>query len=244
MVRDRNIHIIIAAAGFGSRYGDKLPKQYCLLGGEPVLMHTIRALRRALPKAELTLVISPEMQDLWAGLCAEHSFESPRTVMGGGSRWESVRNAVEAIPAEGADIVMVHDGARPVVTPQMARRLADAIDCGAVAAIPVVGVTDSLRMLQDGGGSSSVDRSRLVAVQTPQAFRADTLKAAYRLPYSPLFTDDASVVEAAGFGAPALVEGSPFNIKITHPHDIEVAAIYLKSIMMNHENHENHEFHD
>lgn len=195
--------------------------------GEPVLMHTIRALREALPEAALHLVISPEAEPLWAELCAEHGFESPATVMGGSTRWESVRNAVEAIEANDGDIVMVHDGARPIVPAQMVRCLADAIDEGAAGAIPVVAVTDSLRHLDDGGASHSVDRSRLVAVQTPQAFRADVIKSAYGLPFSPLFTDDASVVEAAGYGAPVLVEGSPFNIKITHPLDIEVAELYI-----------------
>lgn len=228
MVGRRRIHIIIAAAGFGSRYGNKLPKQFCLMEGEPVLMRTVRALRAALPEAALTLVISPESEQLWAGLCAERGFDSPPVVMGGSTRWESVRHAVEAIEAEEGDIVMVHDGARPIVPPEMAMRLAEAIDGGASAAIPVVAVTDSLRLLEGEGSSRSVDRSRLVGVQTPQAFRADVIKASYRLPYSPVFTDDASVAEAAGYGAPALVEGSPFNIKITHPLDIEIARIFAR----------------
>lgn len=226
MVRERSIYVIIAAAGFGSRYGNKLPKQFCLMEGEPVLMHTIRALRRALPQARLAVVISPESEALWAGLCAEHGFDSPAVVMGGSTRWQSVKNAVDALDASESDIVMVHDGARPIVPEAMVRRICDAICDGASAAIPAVGVTDSLRLLEPGGASRSVDRSKLVAVQTPQAFLAGKLKEAYRLPFSPAFTDDASVFEAAGFGSPALVEGSPFNIKITHPLDIEVASVY------------------
>lgn len=230
MVSAPRTHIIIAAAGFGSRYGNKLPKQYCLMQGRPVLMHTIEALRRALPDADLLLVISPEMQSLWAELCAEDGFQSPRLVMGGATRWESVRNAVRALEAADADTVMVHDGARPVVPADMCRRLLAAIEGGALAAVPVVEVTDSLRLLQ-GESSRSVDRSRLRAVQTPQAFRASAIRGAYELPYSPAFTDDASVAEAAGLGAPALVEGSPFNIKITHPFDIEIAALYMGGIV-------------
>lgn len=219
------VRVIIVAAGSGSRFGSDLPKQYCLLAGRPVLMHTIEAFRRALPEAEIILVISREMEGLWADLCREHGFESPRIVYGGATRWESVKNAVEAIAPSDADIVMVHDGARPIVAPDMVARIMAEME-RASAAIPVVPVTDSLRIVT-AVGSQAIDRAPLRAVQTPQAFRGSVIKQMYALPYTPLFTDDASVYEAAGFGSPALVPGSPSNLKITHPTDLAIASALL-----------------
>lgn len=219
------VRVIIVAAGRGSRFGSDLPKQYCLLAGRPVLMHTVDAFRRTLPDAEIILVISREMESLWTDLCREHSFASPRIVYGGATRWESVKNAVQSISPADTDTVLVHDGARPIVDAGMVSRLlAEMVQSS--AAIPVVPVTDSLRIVMEGG-SEAIDRSHLRAVQTPQAFFGAAIKSMYDMPYSPLFTDDASVYEAAGFGSPALVAGSPSNIKITHPTDLAIAEALL-----------------
>lgn len=203
-----------------------MPKQFCLLAGRPVLMRTIDAFRHVLPDAEIILVISQEMERLWADLCRDYSYASPRIVFGGATRWESVKNAVLAAAPADTDTVMVHDGARPLVDAAMLKRLlAEMIQSS--AAIPVVPVTDSLRIVMDGG-SQAIDRSPLRAVQTPQAFFGAAIKSMYEMPYSSLFTDDASVYEAAGFGSPALVAGSPSNIKITHPVDLSIAEVLLK----------------
>lgn len=218
-------HIIIVAAGSGSRYGADRPKQFCELLGQPVLMHTIEAMRRALPRAQVTLVLAPAMFDYWHDLCREYGFDSPAVIAGGATRWHSVRNALSAVPDDA--IVMVHDGARPVVNVGMVARLAEAAHTRG-AAIPVVKVTDSLRVVDNHGGSYAVDRSAYRAVQTPQAFSAKLLKEAYQQPYSDRFTDDASVVEALGF-IPALVDGDPHNIKITNPGDIALATVMLNS---------------
>lgn len=219
------VHVIIVAAGRGSRFGSDLPKQFCLLAGKPVLMRTIEAFRGPLPDAEIILVISKEMEGLWTDLCREHRFDSPRLTYGGATRWESVKRAVEAINPDDADIVMVHDGARPIVSADMVERLLSEME-HSTAAIPVVPVTDSLRIVMDGG-SQAIDRTPLRAVQTPQAFAGAAIKQMYALPYSPMFTDDASVYEAAGLGSPSLVAGSPSNIKITHPTDLAIAAALL-----------------
>lgn len=219
------VRVIIVAAGCGSRFGSERPKQFCLLAGRPVLMRTVEAFSRALPDAEIMLVISKEMEGLWAEMCGEYGFASPPTVCGGATRWESVKRAVEAINPDDADIVMVHDGARPIVgAPMLGRILAETRQ--SAAAIPVVPVTDSLRKVTDGG-SLAIDRSTLRAVQTPQAFSGAAIKEMYALPYSPLFTDDASVYEAAGLGSPRLVDGDPACIKITHPSDLAVAEALL-----------------
>lgn len=212
------------AAGSGSRFGADRPKQFCDLGGRPVLMTTIERLRRC--GGDIVLVLSPDWTGKWSEMCSLHSFTSPRVVAGGATRWESVRRGLEAVSPD-TEIITVHDGARPVVEPDLVRRLVGAVTSGADGAIPVTPMTDSLRRVNSDGSSCAVDRAPLRAVQTPQVFPADRLRRAYTLPYRPDFTDDASVVEAAGFTRLALVEGSPRNIKITRPGDIEIAALYL-----------------
>ncbi len=219
-------HVIIVAAGKGSRFGGDLPKQFCLLGDEPVLMHTVKRLARALPKSNMAIVLNEEYADYWRKICEQYGFESPLIVIGGDTRWQSVKNALNVLKPDDGDIVLVHDGVRPVVSKEMVKRVTAALATTA-ASIPVQPVTDSLRQLDADGRSHAVDRSTLVAVQTPQAFHAKELVEAYSHPYRASYTDDASVYEAAGYGVPALVEGSPLNIKITHPRDIEVAAIFL-----------------
>lgn len=220
----QHIYNIIVAAGSGSRFGAALPKQYCLMNGRPVLMHTIENMRVALPDSHIVLVLNKEFVDYWAELCEQYSFESPCVVVGGDSRWQSVKNAIDTIPDD-AEVITVHDGARPIVDRMMVERLIAALN-DAPGAIPVVSVTDSLRRVNEQG-SYPVDRSQYKAVQTPQAFHADKLVEAYSLPFVPTFTDDASVMAAMGYEV-ALVEGDTYNIKITNPLDIEIAQLYLR----------------
>ena len=220
----QHIYNIIVAAGSGSRFGAALPKQYCLMNGRPVLMHTIENMRRALPQSQIVLVLNRDFVDYWTELCVKYSFISPKVVEGGDTRWQSVKNAIDEIPAD-AQVITVHDGARPIVDSMMVERLISALD-DAVGAIPVVSVTDSLRQINESG-STPVDRSLYKAVQTPQAFHADKLVEAYSLPFDATFTDDASVLAALGYDV-ALVEGDTYNIKITNPLDIEIAQLYLR----------------
>lgn len=221
------INIIILAAGTGSRFGGKLPKQFCLMAGRPLLMHTIDGMRRALPGAKITVVLASSMMVYWKELCRQYGYQSPDVTPGGATRWESVRNAVLLDSPYGEkEIILVHDGARPLVDKRMVEMLVDSARLvGAV--IPVVAVTDSLRHLDGKGLSHSVDRSKFVSVQTPQAFDAQLLCEAYGQPFSPAFTDDASVVEALGHNI-TLVEGSSSNIKITNPGDIETAELLMR----------------
>jgi len=220
----QHIYNIIVAAGSGSRFGAALPKQYCLMNGRPVLMHTIENMRVALPDSHIVLVLNKDFVDYWAELCEQYSFESPCVVVGGDSRWQSVKNAIDTIPDD-AEVITVHDGARPIVDRMMVERLIAALN-DAPGAIPVVSVTDSLRQLNEQG-SVPVDRSQYKAVQTPQVFQAEKLIEAYSLPFTPTFTDDASVMAAMGCEV-ALVEGDTYNIKITNPLDIEIAQLYLR----------------
>lgn len=225
-----NTHIIIVAAGTGNRFGGDIPKQFVELCGRPVLAHTIEAFRQALPEAEITLVLSHGMMPLWRELCMSHGIESPHVVAGGATRWESVRNAVESLAgADPSATVLIHDGARPLVTGRVIQSAAAAAR-NADGAIPAIPVTDSLRVLDENcAGSTPVDRARFRAVQTPQAFALWRLRRAYALPYEPSFTDDASVLAAAGFHNIALTEGSPENIKLTTPTDLLLARAIIES---------------
>lgn len=216
-----NYHIVVAA-GAGHRFGGPVPKQFCLLWGRPVLMTTLERLHAAASEAELIVVLSPGMEDEWAGMCREHGFGlAHSTVPGGATRAESVRAALRSIPADGeVGWIAIHDAARPMVTPEMFGRLTAALTDGVDGVIPAVAVTDSLREVSEDGTSRAVDRSAFRAVQTPQLFDGAKRLQADRLELRPDFTDDASVMEAAGFTRLILAEGDPRNIKITHSGDI------------------------
>ncbi len=218
---------IIVAAGRGTRFDSDLPKQWHLLDGKPVLMHTIERFREATPESEILVVLSKHDIEYWQNLCFKYEFMSPPVVFGGSTRWESVRNAVEMIPDASDLYIMVHDGARPLVSKQIIYNVLDALEHGADGAVPCVPVIDSLRYINENGDSRPVDRSKYVAVQTPQGFRGELLKKAYRLPYEPEFTDDASIMSVAGFPNLKLVAGSRYNIKITHPFDLITAELIL-----------------
>ncbi len=223
MVKSLSKHIIIVAAGSGSRFGSPLPKQFCLLSGQPVIFHAIDSLFRAYPDADLTIVISQSEENRFIGLCQEFGRDVPRYVFGGATRWESVRNGLATVDDSTA-LVLVHDGARPFPGHDMLLGLINAFENESVdGAIPAIPVTDSLRRVEPDGTSCQIDRAPFRAVQTPQAFRTPQLKAAYCLPYQPEFTDDASVMESAGFSNIVLVPGDTSNIKITNPKDILIA---------------------
>lgn len=220
------INIIIVAAGTGSRFGSDLPKQFCMLDKSPVLCHTIRHLLEAVPQAHIATVVSPSMVSYWQELAATHGVPTGRIVEGGATRWESVKNALDTIDDQENSIVLVHDGARPIVDRDTVNGVICASRQGS-SAVPVVPVTDSLRHLNADGTSTAVNRSDYRAVVTPQGFMLSDLRKAYRLPYSPLFTDDASVMAAAGFTETILVESKASNIKITNPGDLALASWYL-----------------
>ena len=217
--------ILIVAGGRGTRMGGPQPKQFLELAGRPVLMHTLEAFDRWDASARLIVVLPEDQIDTWKRLCEAHVFSRiHRVVAGGETRFHSVRNGLGAVASDG--LIAVHDGVRPLVAPSViAACFAAAADGG--AAVPVVPVVESVREVDADGGSRPVDRTRLRVVQTPQVFRADVLRAAYRLPYDPRFTDDASVVEASGV-AVRLVPGNRENIKLTTPMDLLLAEQLMR----------------
>lgn len=223
-------YAIIVAGGEGTRLGGGLPKQFRNLKGRPVLWWSLKAFHDEDPSTEIRVVVHPGFFDDWS-LLFEELPEDERiphiVVCGGRSRTESVKNGLEGVPPERESLVAVHDAARPLVTADLIRLgWETAAEKG--GAVPAVPVTDSLRLLTDDG-SRSVDRSDYVAVQTPQVFNAEMLKNAYTINPDAVYSDDASAFEAAGHNV-ALFKGSPSNIKITNPGDIEIASILMDEL--------------
>ena len=215
--------IIITAGGTGQRMGTVQPKQFLLLNGKPVLMHTIERLHRFSPESQLLLTLPEDHRSEWQSLCKEHDFTIPLTVVSGGKeRYHSIQNALEACTGE---LIAVHDGVRPLVSEATLQRLFEAVETHS-AVIPVVPLKDSIRQLI-GSSSHAVPRSDFRIVQTPQVFDAAVLRKAYELPYSESVTDDAGLVEATGVTI-HLVDGNEENIKITVPSDLVLAEGLLK----------------
>ena len=219
-----NKYVIIVAGGRGLRMGSESPKQFLLLGGKPVLMHTIEAFYRYDADIQVVLVLPRDHQDYWKSLCSSYHFEIPhRIVDGGETRFHSVRNGLQVIGGTG--LVGVHDGVRPFVSKEVIERCyLEAEQKQAV--IPVVEVVETVRHLR-GDESSTVPRNEYRLVQTPQVFSVPLLKKAYLQPYSPSFTDDASVVESFGEKV-FLTEGNRENIKITTPFDLIIGKAWVE----------------
>lgn len=221
----RKIYGIFVAGGSGTRMGGDLPKQFILLDGRPVLQRTIERFLEAEPDLKVLTVLPRAHFQTWKDLCAVHSFHCPQTLVAGGlTRFHSVQNALRKVP-DGA-IVSIHDGVRPLISAELVRRMFDRMESeeGCRALLPVVPVVDTLRSTDPG--IPDPDRSRTVAVQTPQIFRSEDIKAAYTQAYDLAFTDDASV--AARKGIPlAFEQGERFNLKITTPEDLVLAQAIL-----------------
>lgn len=215
---------LIVAGGKGLRMGSELPKQFLPIGGKPVLMHTLEAFHRFDKRMQLILVLPREQQGFWRELCEMHRFNIRHEIADGGeTRFHSVKNGLALINGIGG-VVGVHDGVRPFVSQEViARCFREAAVRKAV--IPVIDVVETVRHLT-GSGSETVNRNDYKLVQTPQVFDVDLLRRAYEQEFTPLFTDDASVVEAMGVPV-HLVEGNRENIKITTPFDLKVASALL-----------------
>jgi 2-C-methyl-D-erythritol 4-phosphate cytidylyltransferase len=197
---------IVVAAGRGERYGS--PKQFAALGDARVVD---RAVARSASVCDAVVVVLPPGID-WDGVPVAAA------VVGGATRSDSVRAALAAIPDE-AEIVIVHDAARPLASKALFDSVVDAVRGGADAAVPAIAVSDTVKRVEDGRVVATLVRDDLVAVQTPQAFRASALRAAHARGGDA--TDDAALVETAG-GAVVLVAGERWNLKITDPDDLRV----------------------
>lgn len=212
-------YVVIVAGGQGVRMGADRPKQFLEIGGKPILRHTIERFLAFDPSFEVIVVLPSAQKDWWREYCRQSGFLERYSIVSGGiTRFHSVQNALRYVGNEG--LVAVHDGVRPLVSRPLLERIFAAAE-EAPAVIPAVPVVESVRKVEEEA-SVPVSRDGLVLVQTPQVFAAEVLRKAYDQPFSPSFTDDASVVEASGVRV-HVVPGNRMNLKITTPEDLQYA---------------------
>ena len=216
---------IIVAGGSGTRMGSPIPKQFLELAGKPVLWHTVTAFVKAYSDIQIILVL-PEIHFSYvAGWLPEFSGTTITLIKGGETRFHSVKNGLDQVnePA----VIFVHDGVRPLASTTLIHDCYEAaMESG--SAIPAIDMKDSIRETEENG-NKAVNRERFKIIQTPQTFLSEVILPAFALPYDPLFTDEATVVERQGYRI-RLVPGEEANIKITRPLDLVVANALLSGL--------------
>ena len=225
------VGVVLAAGGSGTRFGGPLPKQFLeVRPGHPLLRYPLETFNSFTEVESIALVLPPDELDVWKPLRDE--FPKLMLVSGGPDRWISVRHGVEALPTS-VDFVLIHDVARPFTPRSVIRRCIQAMHPGDEAVIAALPASDTVKEVGGGKVARTLDRSRLVLVQTPQGFPRAMLKSVYdrEVPADSNPTDEAQLAEAAGFHV-GWVKGSFLSRKITEPEDWEWAewvALRLES---------------
>lgn len=221
--------VIIAAGGTGSRLNANLPKQYMLLNGRPVLMHTIEAFVDIVD--QIWIAIHPKMITYWKELCNEYNFTIPHQLIAGGdTRFQSVQNTIlhlNKILTEEEfknSYIAVHDAARPLVDTDLIKESYRLASLGINNTLAVKS-TNSIR-IGNRMSSNTIDRNTVWQIQTPQTFPATILYTAYQQKESNLFTDDCSVVESMGQSI-QIIESTNKNIKLTFAEDFDIAHVLI-----------------
>ena len=221
---------IIAAAGAGTRMASDRPKQFLLLAGTPVIVHTLKAFEQCDSIHEVIVVLPAEQSAGFLSMAGKYGLRKlARVVPGGATRAESVKRGLMSVRAATAEIVAVHDGVRPFVTvDEIDRTIGAARENG--AAILVAPVTDTIKEVRNHAVMKTLDRTGLRRALTPQCFRYELLKQAYQAAdvNDPSLTDESALVEQLGQRV-SIVEGSARNIKITTAEDLELAEALLKT---------------
>lgn len=225
MTNDQKNYAIIVAGGSGSRMQATIPKQFLLLNGLPVLMHTVQAFSDSRSQPHIILVLPADAVSYWDELCKQYNFDTPHKVVNGGkTRFHSVKNGLDTI-CDVEAVVAVHDAVRPLTSIKIIdNSFTHAAEHG--NAVVAVKSRDSVRQVKNNV-SASLIRDEIYLVQTPQTFQLAQLRKAYEQPFDDKFTDDASVVEETGV-AIKLIDGDYRNIKITFPEDIAIAELLLR----------------
>ncbi len=222
-------YAIVLAGGVGNRFQSEIPKQFSLVAGKPLLMHTLSVFDRCPLELEIILVLEQRYVSVWEKMVEHYNFAVPHTiVIGGEERFHSAKNALDIIPDDDQALVAIHDGVRPFVSQDVIlQAYAKAKEYGAV--VPVIPTIDPMRLYKEERSESLdrfYDRSNIHIVQTPQVFNYKILKQAFDQGYHVTFRDDSVPVEHMGYPI-HLVEGNRENIKITFPLDLTLAeAIY------------------
>ncbi len=221
------------AAASGARVTPSASKQFTELDGTPILIHTLRRFAAVSQVREIYLAMRPaESSSFERRLAQEHLGKPVRMVEGGEHRQESVANALAAVKAKADDIILVHDAVRPFVDEEIITSVIDAATHhgAAIAAVPAVDTIKQVERTAEGAViHATIPRAQIVMAQTPQGFRYDVLKKAFAEAASDGFmgTDEASLVERSGHEV-FVVMGSPRNIKITTPADMELAEFFIE----------------
>lgn len=219
---------IIAAAGAGTRMASNQPKQFLLLAGTPVIIHTLRVFEQCESIHEVIVVLPAAESAGFLSLAGKHGLRKvSRVVPGGATRADSVKRGLLAIRAATAEIVAVHDGVRPFVTAEEIDTVVAAAQADG-AAILVAPVTDTIKQVGDQRVVRSLDRGELRRALTPQCFRYDVLRQAYQTAdvTDPSVTDESVLVEKLGVPI-SVIDGNPRNIKITTVVDLAIAEAML-----------------
>ncbi len=221
---------IIAAAGQGARMGDGQAKQFRELAGIPIIIHTLRRFEQCATVGEVIAVVPAGEASDFLALAERYALSKlVRVVQGGATRRETVWRGLQAVRAATAEIVAVHDGVRPFVTPEQidATVRAAAQNGAAILAVPAI---DTIKEVREGLVARTPERAALWHAQTPQCFRYDLLKRAYEQANTENLdaTDDSALVERLGASV-TVIEGDARNIKITRPEDLALAEIILKA---------------
>lgn len=212
------------AGGTGSRMQNEIPKQFVKIHEKEIILHTLNKFVECNKEIKIIIAVHENYLDHVNALLKQNNIANTKVVKGGNTRYHSVKNALELINDQKA-IVGIHDAARPFVNLKTIKQ------CYEVAAqkgnaIPVVALNESIRKVSQEE-NSALNRNEYKIIQTPQCFLVSEIKKAFELPYKESFTDDASVLEAAG-GKINLVEGNDENMKITLPKDLLIAKLFLK----------------
>ncbi|WP_317899647.1 2-C-methyl-D-erythritol 4-phosphate cytidylyltransferase [Aurantibacillus circumpalustris] len=218
-------YVIIVAGGVGSRMKSDRPKQFIDLGGEPIIVRTIRCFLNYNSQIQIIISVHKNYKAHLEGLIEKFNLKnsSIKITFGGETRFASVKNGLDLITNEAA-IVGIHDAARPFVSLQTIHNCYEtALSKG--AAVPCISVNESMRKISNNV-NNSVNRNEYKIIQTPQCFLVSKIKSAFQQEYSHAFTDDATVLESIGEKI-ILVEGNEENIKITSPHDLLIAKALL-----------------
>ena len=227
------VFVILPAAGLGTRMAGPQPKQFLALNGLPILIHSLTAFASVKRVTAIYVAVRGSEIERVEAQVAEYQLSSRvRVVEGGDNRQESVSHALTALPARADDLVLVHDAVRPLIDAATIDRTIDAVleHGAAIVGLPAVDTIKQVERTAHGAlVTSTIPREFVVLAQTPQGFRYGLLQKAFAEATADGFvgTDEASVVERAGLPV-AVVHGSPVNLKITQPGDLELAEFYLR----------------
>jgi 2-C-methyl-D-erythritol 4-phosphate cytidylyltransferase len=230
MPEARAVWAVVPAGGSGTRFSGSEDKLLVEIAGESVLVRTLRALLSAQSIAGIVLVLAVEKQARYQAMIEQHlGSVNLRFAAGGRDRRESVLNGLLALPGT-VEVVAIHDAARPLVQPTVIEQAVSEVMSGQAGAVVAVPVVDTLKQAEAGSMNinRTVDRAQLWRAQTPQVFRREViLRAHHAIPPETPVTDDAQLMELAGFGPVVLVPGDERNLKITTPADVRLAQAFL-----------------